>query len=104
MTLLAWHEVTLDHIVPLSKGGRSTYENLRVACLLCNCARGSDDTMTIMDILEARARLVLVRGRRRQKTSEPRKHNNPTPLRVPLAYITNENAKKYLEKHKKKAQ
>lgn len=34
-------DLTLDHIVPLAKGGSHTYENLAVACLSCNCAKGA---------------------------------------------------------------
>lgn len=33
--------VTLDHIVPLALGGTHTADNLAVACLSCNCAKGS---------------------------------------------------------------
>lgn len=32
---------TVEHLVPLSKGGGSQAENLRVSCLRCNQARGS---------------------------------------------------------------
>lgn len=31
---------TLDHIVPLAKGGPDVPENLAAACRLCNAARG----------------------------------------------------------------
>jgi 5-methylcytosine-specific restriction endonuclease McrA len=34
-------ELTLDHIVPLARGGKHTHENLAVACLSCNCAKGA---------------------------------------------------------------
>jgi 5-methylcytosine-specific restriction endonuclease McrA len=34
----------IDHVLPLAKGGPHTYENLRVACALCNC-RKSDLTL-----------------------------------------------------------
>lgn len=31
---------TVDHIVPLSKGGTHTYDNLRACCLNCNSKKG----------------------------------------------------------------
>jgi 5-methylcytosine-specific restriction endonuclease McrA len=34
----------IDHVLPLAKGGPHTYDNLRVACALCNC-RKSDLTL-----------------------------------------------------------
>ncbi len=34
------HEIHLDHVMPLSKGGHHTAENLRVACSTCNLAKG----------------------------------------------------------------
>ena len=30
------HEITIDHIIPKSKGGKWTWENLVVSCLECN--------------------------------------------------------------------
>lgn len=32
---------SLDHVVPLSQGGRHAYENVRITHLRCNCARGN---------------------------------------------------------------
>lgn len=32
-------ELTIDHLIPLSRGGTHTPENLAVACLSCNCAK-----------------------------------------------------------------
>ena len=34
-------EFTLDHVVPLSKGGAHNYSNVRVCCLPCNLKKGS---------------------------------------------------------------
>jgi 5-methylcytosine-specific restriction endonuclease McrA len=34
----------IDHVQPLAKGGSHTYDNLRVACAVCNC-RKSDLTL-----------------------------------------------------------
>jgi len=33
---------TLDHLIPLSLGGSHTYENVKCACLRCNCKKSSD--------------------------------------------------------------
>ena len=33
-------ELTLDHVVPRSMGGRSTWENLVLACVPCNVGKG----------------------------------------------------------------
>ncbi len=36
---LADDEITIDHVVPVSKGGGHTLENLRPACVSCNCRK-----------------------------------------------------------------
>lgn len=33
--------LTLDHLIPLARGGTHTAENLAVACLSCNCGKGA---------------------------------------------------------------
>lgn len=35
---IGW-QLTLDHVVPLSRGGSHTYDNLRVACRSCNSSK-----------------------------------------------------------------
>lgn len=35
------NQLTLDHIVPISKGGGPTVDNLRVTCRSCNIKRAS---------------------------------------------------------------
>jgi len=37
-------DLTLDHVVPRSRGGRSTWKNLVAACKRCNASKG-DDTL-----------------------------------------------------------
>lgn len=34
-------EITLDHVIPISKGGSHTTNNIKVACLSCNCSKGN---------------------------------------------------------------
>lgn len=38
---LAKAELTIDHVVPRSKGGRDTWENLALACVKCNVKKGN---------------------------------------------------------------
>lgn len=45
-------DATLDHIFPRSKGGLDTIDNLKLAHLKCNNARGS---MTMDEFLELQA-------------------------------------------------
>lgn len=34
------HNLTIDHLIPLSKGGKSTWDNLVTACQSCNSRKG----------------------------------------------------------------
>lgn len=35
------HELTFDHVIPRSRGGRTTWENIVTACQVCNTKKGS---------------------------------------------------------------
>ncbi len=35
------HELTFDHVVPRSRGGRTTWDNVVTACSACNLLKGS---------------------------------------------------------------
>ena len=35
------HELTFDHLVPKSRGGRTTWENIVAACQVCNTKKGN---------------------------------------------------------------
>lgn len=35
-----WRHATLDHVVPLSKGGEDHFENTQALCRLCNTKKG----------------------------------------------------------------
>jgi 5-methylcytosine-specific restriction endonuclease McrA len=52
-------ELTLDHVVPRSSGGRSTWENLVLACMPCNVRKGSR--------LPNEARMPLIRQPRKPR-------------------------------------
>lgn len=34
------HELTMDHLLPLARGGKTTKSNVVVACRSCNASRG----------------------------------------------------------------
>ena len=38
---LSWQNVTVDHIVPRSRGGRDTWKNCVTSCKRCNTRKGS---------------------------------------------------------------
>lgn len=37
----AIHDLTFDHVIPKSRGGRTTWENVVTACSCCNLRKGS---------------------------------------------------------------
>ena len=37
----ATHDLTFDHVIPRSRGGRTTWENVVTACTRCNLAKGN---------------------------------------------------------------
>lgn len=39
--ILPKHELTIDHVIPRSRGGEDTWENLVLACLPCNLKKGN---------------------------------------------------------------
>lgn len=43
--VLTKYSATLDHILPVSKGGDNAYDNLITACLHCNSQRTNKDVM-----------------------------------------------------------
>lgn len=52
-------ELTLDHVVPRSSGGRSTWENLVLACVPCNVRKGNR--------LPEKAHMPLIRAPRKPR-------------------------------------
>lgn len=42
-----WMRVTLDHVIPLCKGGSHTYDNVAAAHWICNMQKG--DRLTLDD-------------------------------------------------------
>lgn len=41
----AWMRVTLDHVIPLCRGGTHTYDNVKAAHWLCNMQKGDKLTL-----------------------------------------------------------
>ena len=55
-------DLTLDHVVPLSRGGTHAIDNLVAACKPCNSRKGSRDELEFRALLALEA---LIEGRRR---------------------------------------
>lgn len=46
--------VTADHVIPISRGGRTTRENIGAACAPCNSAKGSMPVERFKRLLRSR--------------------------------------------------
>lgn len=36
-----WHDLTVDHVIPVSAGGESVFDNLQTLCKSCNSKKGA---------------------------------------------------------------
>lgn len=54
-------EIHLDHVIPESQGGPTTYDNLQVTCRKCNLAKGILTESEFMSRLRTRAMNILYR-------------------------------------------
>lgn len=54
-------EIHLDHVIPESRGGSTTYDNLQVTCRKCNLAKGILNEDEFTDRLRRRALNILDR-------------------------------------------
>lgn len=58
---LSQAEIHLDHVIPESKGGPTTVDNLQVTCRKCNTAKGVLTESEFVDKLRQRAKNILYR-------------------------------------------
>ncbi len=54
-------EIHMDHVIPESLGGETTYNNLQVTCRKCNLAKGILSEEEFMNRLRIRAMNILNR-------------------------------------------
>jgi len=54
-------EIHLDHVIPESQGGPTTYDNLQVTCRKCNTAKGVLTEDEFVRKLRTRAQNILYR-------------------------------------------
>jgi 5-methylcytosine-specific restriction endonuclease McrA len=58
---LTHKEIHLDHVIPESQGGPTTYDNLQVTCKKCNTAKGILTEEEFVSKLRKRAQNILWR-------------------------------------------
>jgi 5-methylcytosine-specific restriction endonuclease McrA len=51
----------MDHVIPESRGGETTFKNLQVTCRKCNLAKGVLSEEEFTEQLRIRARNILAR-------------------------------------------
>jgi 5-methylcytosine-specific restriction endonuclease McrA len=44
--------LTIDHIIPLAKGGKNTLDNLQMLCYACNTEKADSHPYVVTEILE----------------------------------------------------
>jgi 5-methylcytosine-specific restriction endonuclease McrA len=54
-------EIHMDHVIPESQGGTTTYDNLQVTCRKCNLAKGVLSEQEFSNRLKTRAMNILYR-------------------------------------------
>jgi 5-methylcytosine-specific restriction endonuclease McrA len=54
-------EIHMDHVIPESKGGETTYNNLQVTCRKCNLAKGVLTEGEFSNRLRTRAMNIIYR-------------------------------------------
>ena len=54
-------EIHMDHVIPESQGGKTTFDNLQVTCRKCNLAKGVLSESEFMSRLRRRAQRILER-------------------------------------------
>jgi len=43
--------LTVDHVIPISKGGPTNFENLTTACFTCNLAKGNQEYASFQPVV-----------------------------------------------------
>lgn len=66
-TVFPKRELTLDHVLPLSKGGKTSWENIVTACGPCNSRKGNTQHMKPMFKPYAPGYFELVRKRKQME-------------------------------------
>lgn len=77
------HELTYDHVIPRSRGGKTVWENIVSACLACNGKKANS-----LPSYSARKRVAAPGQMRPLK--EPRRPTNAELLRAGLEFLPND--------------
>ena len=56
----ATEDLTIDHIIPISKGGKHEKENYRILCRSCNSRRGNRNYIHSKPLLNFRTKFIVI--------------------------------------------
>lgn len=76
-------ELTYDHVIPRSLGGKTTWTNIVTACLRCNAAKANS-------LPHYSGRKGVVRPGKMRPLKEPRRPTNAELLRAGLQFLPND--------------
>ncbi len=79
---------SLDHLIPISKGGSDYPSNLKIACLCCNKSRGNKDLITFVEDSSNNRRTTPEQDKLREdKLREDKEKQQPTAAEAALKDI-----------------
>ena len=66
------HMATIEHVIPIIRGGSNTVDNMAMACHRCNSVRGNDSARTTEQIIEETVPSTFF--------AKPTRHNSTWPV------------------------
>lgn len=73
-------DLTIDHIIPVSKGGESDFDNLQTLCLSCNANKGDKILVDPTDVNSSEVNLSQVNSSQDKSTQQKTRQDNTSQV------------------------